>query len=77
MWVCGKCQFGQTTPLGIKMKKRLFFTFLDELFSARKFWETFIRRNAIPPTVQQPLGGLLLPQSQLNQFLAIQISWAV
>jgi hypothetical protein len=55
----------------------MFFTFLDKLFSFRKFWETFIRRNALPPTVQQPQGGLLLPQSQLNQFLAIQISRAV
>jgi hypothetical protein len=57
-------------------------TFLDKLFSAHTFWEKFIRRNPLPPTVPEPQGGLLLPgealpQSHFNQFPAIQIFCAV
>jgi hypothetical protein len=61
---------GKKFRCGFKMKKSSVLIFFDELFSARKFWGTFITCNKLSPIVPQPQGGLLLsggalPQSQL------------
>jgi hypothetical protein len=38
-------------PLWLQKEKLSVFTFFNKLFSARKFWETFITRNALPPPI--------------------------
>jgi hypothetical protein len=50
-----------------KWKNRQFFIFFDELFSACKFWEKFITRNARPWGWRSPGAGKdLLREEQLH-----------